>query len=81
VSLIAVPQPTEDPKGLRIGQVELQRPVAEAVRLLDQQRAQHLLGTHAVTACRARGAESGARVLKDQLVDPRMPIQDLRYDP
>jgi hypothetical protein len=66
----------------RVGEMEDQRAVAEAIHLLDQQDAQDLLGAQSPRATAAlrqgAGGAGGAQVLQDKLLDPRMIVEEPR---
>ena len=74
--LLSEAQPAEGAIGLRVGQMEVQLTIAEAVHLLEQQRAEDLLGRHALGPRGALGIRR--EVLPDQLQDPRMFVEQIR---
>ena len=63
--------------GHRVGQVKLQLPVAEAIHLLEDKRAKHLLARHAGTASRRRAS---AEVLRDAAAEHRILIKKVGDD-
>src|SRR5271168_1754373 len=77
--LVEDPQAAEGTIAARIGEMKGQYAIAEAVHLFDDEHPQHLLGAQSSGTTRdLRAVASDAKVLQDQLLDPRMVVEELR---